>query len=374
MKHVLVMMPTWSAPSERWLWRLTDGLAELVGALACYEAPARSRRGPAGEVPVIDLGRRDDPTSLRRGVEQVRGFLQADQRRVLLAHYLTFAMRYTAAWDGLPNRVFVHAHGYDLTESLHRQDAAGRWVRFHPADYPARVVGLAGRLGGGAILANSHRSRDKLLAMGVPAERVVVNYLGVEVPEAPPRRRLRPGGVRLLYLGRLVDFKGPGETVEAFVRAVRRGLRAELTVAGDGDRTLLPASLPAGVRWLGAVGGPHADLLRATHDLFVSHSQCGPRTRQEEALGVAYLEAMSAGMPVVSAWGGSLAEVVEDGVSGFLVAPGDLDAQAQRLLELSRDESLYRRLSVGAWHAARERFSHRQTLQRLRELLIGNVA
>ncbi|MFN4244404.1 MAG: glycosyltransferase family 4 protein [Tepidisphaerales bacterium] len=363
------MMPTWSAPSERWLWRMVDALGGMLGGLACYDAPASVHHTAWGDVPVLDLGRRADPASVQRGVLAVRRFLEADAGRVALVHYLPFAMRYGEAWAGLPNRIYVHAHGYDLTEDLRRPGPDGLPVRFHPPDYARQVAQLAGRLNGGVLLANSHRSREKLLAMGVAPEKVMVKYLGVPVPPSPPSRRLRPGGMRLLFLGRLVDFKGPGETVRAFEIARERGLAAELTLAGDGDRSLLPEPLPEAVRWLGAVSGERGDVLRATHDVFVSHSQVGPVSRQEEALGVAYLEAMAAGMPVVSASGGSLAEVVEDGVSGLLVAPGDVEAEAERLIELSRDERLYRRLAEGAWAAVRERFSMEREARQLRELL-----
>lgn len=352
---------------------MVDGLGGMLGGLACYEAPTSVHRTAWGDVPVLDLGRRADPASVRRGVLAVRGFLEADAGRVVLVHYLPFAMRYAEAWAGLPNRVVVHAHGYDLTEDLRRPGPDGRPVRFHPPDYARQVAQLAGRLNGGVVLANSHRSREKLLAMGVAPEKVVVKYLGVPVPPAPPSRRSRPGGMRLLFLGRLVDFKGPGETVRAFEMARERGLAAELTLAGDGDTSLLPQPLPQGVRWLGAVSGERGDALRATHDVFVSHSQVGPVSRQEEALGVAYLEAMAAGMPVVSASGGSLAEIVKDGVSGLLVQPGDVAGQAERLIDLSRDERLYRRLSEGAWAAAKERFSVDREAEQLGELLRGGL-
>lgn len=365
MGHVLFLMPSWSAPSELWMRRMLEALAGRLGAIACYEPPVASDRG----VPVIDLGRRADEASVRRGLSAVREFLAADPRRVVLAHYLPFAMRCRAAWSGLPNRVFVHAHGYDLTEDLHRPGPDGVPVRFHPPDYARQVVDLAGHLNGGRLIANSYRSREKLLAMGVPGAAVVVKYLGVPVPEVPPVRSVEPGRLRVLFLGRLVDFKGPRETVEAFVLARSRGLAGTLTVAGDGDRGLLPDPLPEGVSWVGAVSAEQGEALRRTHDVFVAHSRVGPVSRQEEALGVAYLEAMASGMPVVSASGGSLAEVVEDGVSGLLVEPGDVAGQADALLRLVGDVGLYRRLSMGAWRAAGARFSDEAEAAALRSLL-----
>jgi glycosyltransferase involved in cell wall biosynthesis len=51
-----------------------------------------------------------------------------------------------------------------------------------------------------------------------------------------------------------------------------------------------------------------------------------------ETFGLAALEAMAAGVPVVAVRGGSLADLVEDRVSGFLAAPGDVNGLAERLL------------------------------------------
>ncbi|MCH8923254.1 MAG: glycosyltransferase, partial [Planctomycetes bacterium] len=66
--------------------------------------------------------------------------------------------------------------------------------------------------------------------------------------------------------------------------------------------------------------------LRAEADIFTAHNCTGPITRQEEAFGVSIVEAMAAGLPVVSGRSGSLPEIVEDRVDGILVEPGDREA------------------------------------------------
>jgi glycosyltransferase involved in cell wall biosynthesis len=372
MPKVVFMMPTFSAPSEVWMQRMLAALSGHLLAIACYEPPVSEHLG----VRVIDLGSRRDPASLAAGRSQLLELLSAHPQAPVLAHYLPFALRYESLWESVPNPLWVHAHGYDLTPELLRPGPDGVPARFHPPTYTAEVCRLSHRA---RIFANSHRSADKLREMGVPAGRIVVKYLGVPVPESPPKRTPRPGSLDCLFLGRLVDFKGPLETLHSFELAAAQGLGGVLTIAGDGP---LGADLAAAVarsavrervRVLGAVSPEQASALRRSHDVFVAHSQVGPTSGQEEALGVAYLEALADGLPVVSAAGGSLSEVVTPDC-GLLTAPGDLDAQAKSLLNLAGDAALYRRLSAGAHTRARQHFSDTRERTELLRLLVGTNA
>lgn len=368
MSRVLFIMPTFSAPSELWMGRMLSALEGSLLAVACYEAPVREHLG----VPVVDLGSRKDPASILAGERAIMGLLRENPRSPVLGHYLPFVLRYESVWADVGNPLFVHAHGYDLTPDLLRTDAEGRMVRFHPSEYSAEVVRLSRRA---MILANSQGSARKLEAMGVHPSRVVVKYLGVPVPAEWPQRRIEAGGLNCLFLGRLVDFKGPLESLRAFEIAAGGGMRGQLTFAGDGPlagelrAAVERSAVRERVRLLGAVTAEVGEGLRAGHDVFLSHSQVGPTSGQEEALGVAYLEALAAGMPVVSAWGGSLAEVVRDGETGLLTQPGDVDALAGSLVRLSGDPATYERLSRGGYADARSRFSDAAERRALHSIL-----
>lgn len=357
---LLFAMPTWSAPSELWMRRMLDSVIDRVSAVACYEAPVAEYAGR----PVIDLGRRSDAESIERGRRAMLGLVERGVVRAALLHYLPFALRYEDVIDAVVavgGGAFVHGHGYDLTWGLTRADAAtGEMRRFHPPGYEADVRRLATKA---MLLANSELSRGKLAEIGVPRERVAVNYLGVPVGEYVERPHGREG----LFLGRLVDFKGPAETVRAWKRAGTGGV---LTVAGDGPlMDEVRSAEGANVQVIGAVSAEEGERLRSRASVFTAHSRTGPASGQVETLGVAYLEALAAGLPVVSARGGSLSEVVEDGRSGLLVDEGDIDGHAEALRRLAGDEGLWRRLSRGAWESARERFSDAATRAALRRTL-----
>lgn len=366
---LLFLMPTWEAPSELWMRRMLDCVHDRLAAVACYEAPLKAWRG----VPVIDLGARRDPSSIEAGKHKLRDLCRTGVVTAALAHYLPFALRYDSLWAEFPRLpLYVHAHGYDLTWDLQRSDPAGTLVPFHIPTYADDVVRLAARA---TILANSRLSAAKLRAIGVPEHRIRLKYLGVPVGPYTPPPSPAPGRLDALFLGRLVDFKGPLETLAAFELAASRGLAGTLTFAGDGpllgDLTAAVQRSPvrSRIKLLGPVNPEHGELLRTTHHVFIAHSRLGPTSRQEEALGVAYLEALAAGLPIVSATGGSLPEIVCHEHTGLLTPPGDIVAQADALLRLAADTDLWHRLSRSAHADASERFSAAAERRELLSLL-----
>lgn len=87
-----------------------------------------------------------------------------------------------------------------------------------------------------------------------------------------------------------------------------------------------------------------------------------------ESFGLAALEAMSCGVPVVGAAAGGLPEVVEDKVSGFLLPVGDVDGMADAALELIRDDEKWTRFSKEARRRAVEEFPTEGIVSRYRKL------
>jgi len=80
-----------------------------------------------------------------------------------------------------------------------------------------------------------------------------------------------------------------------------------------------------------------------------------------ETFGISAMEAMAFGLPVVATRAGGLSEVVEDGVTGFLVPPGDSQAVAEAIIRLLRDQNLRRRMG----EAGRKRVLDEFTVDRV---------
>jgi glycosyltransferase involved in cell wall biosynthesis len=146
----------------------------------------------------------------------------------------------------------------------------------------------------------------------------------------------RPDPFRVLCVGRLVPEKGQAILIEAIAELCHRGLPIRLTVVGDGpSRQALEAlatqrGLDGQVTFTGALG--EEEVIARYQD---SDALCVPSFA--EGLPVVLMEAMALGLPVVTTRISGIAELVEDGTSGFVVPPGRIDLMADALSRLATD-------------------------------------
>ena len=186
--------------------------------------------------------------------------------------------------------------------------------------------------------------------------------------------------MQFLYIGRLVDCKGPDLTIEAFAEAVKNGLDGELTVAGSGPLeaacrlTAHRRGVADRVKFPGLIDTTTAKELWAAADVFTAHSNTGPLSNQTEAFGVVFAEALAAGLPVVTGRSGGVPEVVPDGShgevpGGILFEPGDVAAHAAALLKLGSDPALRHAMAVAGWEHAKSEFRRKDEDKLLRRIL-----
>jgi glycosyltransferase involved in cell wall biosynthesis len=157
--------------------------------------------------------------------------------------------------------------------------------------------------------------REQLIAGGIDAARIVVEPNFVDLPEPPPHPRQG-----LLYAGRLSPEKGTAVLAQALA-----GLpAASLRVAGSGPQQPLLATLDA-CELLGPLQpeGVTREMARAV--ALVLPSTC------YEGFPRALVEAYASALPVIASRLGSLADLVEHGVTGLLVEPADPAALAQAM-------------------------------------------
>jgi glycosyltransferase involved in cell wall biosynthesis len=89
---------------------------------------------------------------------------------------------------------------------------------------------------------------------------------------------------------------------------------------------------------------------------------------ENEAFSLALVEAMAAGRAVVAARVGGMAEIVQDGATGLLIAPGDARALASALSQLLEDDSLRARLGAAARASVRQRFDRERVISQIEQL------
>ena len=182
----------------------------------------------------------------------------------------------------------------------------------------------------------------------------------VQKPAGTPSLRAQfnlPANAPLVVAaGRLDPSKGHRALFAAFARVHAQVPEARLLVCGastgrDGYEQELHNQAKALGDYI-QFAGYRRDLpnILAAADLF-----CLPTER--EAFGLVFLEAMSAGLPVVAVDSGGVPEIVQQGETGFLVAPGDIDGLAARMITLLTDPEMAHRFGAAGQRHARTEFA-----------------
>ncbi len=184
------------------------------------------------------------------------------------------------------------------------------------------------------------------------------DHIQAEMREERIVARAEERPLRLLFVGNVIARKGALTIVEAL--ALGSPANWQLTVAGD--ETVDPvytghlrdavaaAGLAGRVSLVGAVAAAQlVELMSESHILVM------PSTY--EGFGIVYLEGMAFGLPAVATTAGAAGELVEDGVTGFLVEPGDAAALRDCLERLDGDRQMLARMGV----AARSRYERHPT-------------
>ncbi len=182
--------------------------------------------------------------------------------------------------------------------------------------------------------------------------------------DACPKERFARTGERVLL--HISNFR-PSKRVEDVVRvfaAVRREVPSRLLLVGDGpDR--VPArevaeelKVEKWIRWLGQLDAVE-DVISAA-DLFLL-------TSRNESFGLAALEAMSAGVPVIGTTAEGLPELVRAGETGYLLPVGDVAGMAQRSIEILSDAKRHASMSEAARRVAIERYDVGKVVPRYEE-------
>ncbi|MGW8227265.1 MAG: glycosyltransferase family 4 protein [Gammaproteobacteria bacterium] len=369
-KSILLIAPGLSLPSTLWMRRQLEMISDRVGYLFTDAGSAPEYSKKYYFVPLrTGAGRLSNRILHYLNLFRLFRAVHSKNIDVVFVHYATTAVGYKKVFLTTRKRVVVHCHGYDVTWGL-RDPASGDPC--HGARYVDQISSMPDNV---VFIANSKRTIQRLLDIGIAHERIVLKYLGVDAPDIFPAKPGSADKLTVLYLGRLVDFKGPDIVIRAFEKACSMGFNGELIMAGDGPLRvtceLLAAHSPFSERisLLGAVDPDKGRKLMQEADIFTAHNCIGPLSGQEEAFGVTTIEAMAAGVPIINASSGSIPELIEDGVSGLLVQPTDINAHSEAFLKFRNSPELRQAIARNAWERVRDNFSIEQETRKLRKIL-----
>ena len=235
-----------------------------------------------------------------------------------------------------------------------------RWVKT-AMPFLRGFLKWAARRSDRVVAISSYTADEVRELVQVPIE-VIPYTTSLPAPAASrPGPRSSPGApFRVLFVGRLVERKGVSHLVDAV--SLLREADVRLVIVGDGpERAQIEArvrekGLDGRVAVRGRVSEAELQAAYAAADAFVLPAVVD-RRGDTEGLGVVLLEAMNHRVPVIASAIGGITDIVEDGVSGLLVPPGDAAALAAALERVARAPDLAATLGEAGYRRLRERFT-----------------
>jgi len=209
----------------------------------------------------------------------------------------------------------------------------------------------------------------------VPESRVSICPNGVEdtFPDFKPRFNLNNSKVKIIFLSNLIESKGVFILLDACYLLQQKNIDFECDFIGaEGDVTVsrfnekvIQYQLTSKVHFLGKKYGYEKNKIFDSADIFAF-----PSYYSNECFPLVLLEAMNAGLPVISTFEGGIPDIIDDGVTGFLIPQKDSEALAEKLEVLIKSPSL--RIQMGK--AGRHKFKLEFTIdifeQKLTEILM----
>lgn len=286
--------------------------------------------------------------------------LKAEAPVLVHAHFGTDGLLALPLAAALGVPLVTTLHGHEMSRTRARLLASGRlsWMRY--ALLRRRLIER-----GGLFLAVSEAVRDRALAAGYPAERVITHPNGVDTgffrpSGAPPEPGL------ILHVGRLVEKKGTAALLDAV--ATTEGAR--LVIVGDGplrpslERRARNLGIETKVRFTGALA-PDEVLAWMQRAWLLAAPSVTAGDGNAEGLPTVLCESAAAGLPVVATRHSGIPEIVSEGETGLLSPEGDVALLARNLSLLLASPHMRDSMAAAARLRALDRFDLGRQIGRL---------
>lgn len=270
----------------------------------------------------------------------------------LHAHFADVNFQYAAAmsdWSGIPFGVTTHR--YDILEDPLGIEIANDLYRM------ASVV----------VTISEFNRRFMMRKYELPESRITVVHCGIDLDRfafQPRIKRQKSEPLRLLNVGRLVHVKGQDILLRALAVVRSRGIRFHLDIVGAGDLLQDLLTLAKKLKIDDCVifhGAKPEQFVRGLHlraHVFVLPSR-------SEGLPVVCIEALAMGTPTIATRINGIPELIEDGKTGLLIEPEDVNGLADSICLLEADQQLAQKLQFNGREAVVAGFDRKKCTQQL---------
>lgn len=255
-------------------------------------------------------------------------FLQSQPYDIVHCQFGTYALQVLGAHQiGAVQGKFVSAfRGYDISWYVKEKGEEVYRELFEYADF---------------FLTNCNFFRRRVISLGCEPEKIVVHGSGINCSRFTfkPRHFPEDGRIRIATTGRLIEKKGIEYAIRAVAQLTQTYPNLEFNIIGDGylresfEQLIQDLGVTDSVKLLGWRQQQELiEILDRSH-IFVAPSVTAADGNQDAPVNT-LKEAMAMGLPVIGTYHGGIPELIEDGVSGYLVPERDADAIALKLQQL----------------------------------------
>lgn len=218
------------------------------------------------------------------------------------------------------------------------------------------------------------RAKNYLSSLGVPEEKQVTVYPSVDISLFQAAKQHDDKKCRILFVGRLTREKGLQELLSAFKNVHAQFPHTELIICGRGEmeKDVRELSKNQPIVYKGFLDNRDLPNIFRSADLFCLPSRnrnIGPVTIWEEQFGFVFVEAMAAGLPIVTIDNGAIPEVV--GKNNLIARQNDVDDLTQKLVQLTNDPQKRHALGAENRKRAESVFSDTKNIPRLESTILS---
>ncbi len=301
---------------ENYVWRSLKGLGLAIKHVS---------KNPTGLLRSLNIFKYGKKAASLRMLYTTIPFLKCQSYDIIHCQFGTYALQAMLAHQtGLLQGKFLSAfRGYDISWYVKEKGEQIYDELFKYADF---------------FLTNCEFFRKKAIKLGCPPAKIVVHGSGIDCSRFTFKPRYLPndGCIRIATTGRLIEKKGIEYSIRAVAQITKNYPNLEYNIIGDGvlresfEQLIQELGVSHLIKLLGWRNQKEiVEILDHSH-IFIAPSVTAADGNQDAPVNT-LKEAMAMGLPVISTFHGGIPELVQDGISGFLVPERDSDAIAQKL-------------------------------------------
>ncbi len=223
------------------------------------------------------------------------------------------------------------------------------------------------------LMPSTEHFRRRLIDLGSKPEKTLLHYLGLDTEKFKfvPRYAPEDGRIKLITVARLTEKKGIEYSIRGVAKVSKAYPNLQFDIIGDGhlrsslEDLIHELRLDGVVNLLGAKNRDEIIAALSQAHIFL-HPSVTPKSGDQEGSPLAIQEAMAMGLPVISTYHAGIPELVENGVSGFLVPEKDADTLAEKLLLLVQYPEQWAEMG----QAGRKRVEQQRDINKLNDRLV----